>query len=57
MKARCSEFVEFLPCLPVWLLGHNNKAVHRTYAKRAQVLLPTLEDYEKRHESHALPKM
>lgn len=27
-------------------LGHNSKAVHRTYAKRAQVLLPTLEDYE-----------
>ena len=29
-------------------LGHNSKAVHRTYAKRAQVLLPTLEDYELR---------
>jgi len=29
-------------------LGHNSKAVHRTYAKRAQVLLPTLEDYEER---------
>lgn len=29
-------------------LGHNSKAVHRTYAKRAQVLLPTLEDYEQR---------
>jgi hypothetical protein len=31
-------------------LGHNSKAVHRTYAKRAQVLLPTLEDYEKKAE-------
>ena len=31
-------------------LGHNSKAVHRTYAKRAQVLLPTLEDYEKKTE-------
>ena len=27
-------------------LGHNSKAVHRTYAKRAPVLLPLLEDYE-----------
>lgn len=31
-------------------LGHNSKAVHRTYAKRALVLLPTLEDYEKQTE-------
>lgn len=31
-------------------LGHNSKAVHRSYAKRAQVLLPTLEDYEKKTE-------
>jgi hypothetical protein len=29
-------------------LGHNSKAVHRTYARRAQVLLPPLEDYEKK---------
>ena len=29
-------------------LGHNSQAVHRSYAKRAQVLLPTLEDYEKK---------
>jgi integrase len=28
-------------------LGHNSKAVHRAYAKRAQVQLPALEDYEK----------
>ena len=28
-------------------LGHNSKAVHRAYAKRAQVTLPPLEDYEK----------
>lgn len=27
-------------------LGHNSKAVHRAYAKKAQVLIPTLEDYE-----------
>ncbi len=30
-------------------LGHNSKAVHRSYAKRAQVLLPPLEDYEKKN--------
>jgi hypothetical protein len=29
-------------------LGHNSQAVHRTYARRAQVLLPPLEDYEKK---------
>jgi hypothetical protein len=28
-------------------LGHNSKAVHRAYAKRAQVRLPPLEDYER----------
>ncbi len=27
-------------------LGHNSKAVHRAYAKKAQVVLPALEDYE-----------
>jgi hypothetical protein len=28
-------------------LGHNSKAVHRAYARRAHVQLPPLEDYEK----------
>jgi integrase len=28
-------------------LGHNSKAVHRAYAKRARVRIPSLEDYEK----------
>lgn len=27
-------------------LGHNSKAVHRAYAKKAQVKLPALEDFE-----------
>ena len=27
-------------------LGHQSKAVHRAYAKKAQVAIPTLEDYE-----------
>jgi integrase len=29
-------------------LGHNSKAVHRAYARNAQVVIPALEDYEKR---------
>lgn len=29
-------------------LGHNSKAVHRAYAKNAQVVLPSLEEFEKR---------
>jgi integrase len=29
-------------------LGHSSKAVHRAYAKKAQVVIPPLEEYEKR---------
>jgi integrase len=29
-------------------LGHNSKAVHRSYAKKAQVVLPPLEEYEQK---------
>jgi len=28
--------------------GHNSKALHRANAKRAQVTLPPLDDYEER---------
>src|SRR5271156_1248730 len=28
-------------------LGHNSTAVHRAYARKAKVIIPTLEDYEK----------
>lgn len=28
-------------------LGHNSKAVHRAYGKKAQVTLPSLDDYER----------
>jgi integrase len=31
-------------------LGHNSKAVHRAYARKAQVLLPALEDYEREQQ-------
>jgi integrase len=34
-------------------LGHNSKAVHRAYAKRALMKIPSLEDYEKRNEPPA----
>ena len=29
-------------------LGHNRKAVHRAYAKRTLMKIPSLEDYEHR---------
>jgi hypothetical protein len=29
-------------------LGHNSKAVHRAYARRAIIKIPSLEDYQKR---------
>jgi hypothetical protein len=31
-------------------LGHNSKAVHRAYAKRAEVVIPPLENYEMEFE-------
>jgi len=30
-------------------LGHNSKAVHQAYAKHAQVKIPSLEEYERKH--------
>jgi len=27
-------------------LGHNSKAIHRAYAKHAQIIVPSLEEYE-----------
>lgn len=37
-------------------LGHNSKAVHRAYARQAQVALPPLEDYERlRTEGKVIP--
>ena len=29
-------------------LGHNSKAIHRAYAKKAIIIAPSLEDYEGR---------
>ena len=37
-------------------LGHNSKAVHRAYAKRALVKIPSLEEYEKnRAQENIIP--
>lgn len=36
-------------------LGHNSKAVHIAYAKRAQVTVASLEDYEENAAKSALP--
>lgn len=29
-------------------LGHNSKAIHRAYAKKAEIVVPSLEDYERK---------
>jgi hypothetical protein len=36
-------------------LGHNSKAVHRAYAKRALMRIPSLEDYERKAGGAAMP--
>ena len=36
-------------------LGHNSKAVHRAYAKRALMKIPSLKDYEQRAAVKAEP--
>jgi integrase len=36
-------------------LGHNSKAVHRAYAKKALMKIPSLEEYEKQAELKTVP--
>ena len=36
-------------------LGHNSKAVHRACAKKAQVTLPPLEEYERERTQKVVP--
>jgi hypothetical protein len=36
-------------------LGHNSKAAHRAYAKRALMKIPSLEDYERKAEGAVIP--
>src|SRR5260370_41514397 len=38
-------------------LGHNSKAVHRAYARKAQVELPSLSEYERRRAMFAEGKV
>jgi integrase len=38
-------------------LGHNCKAVHRTYAKHAEVTVPSLDDWEKEWEKNSQSKL
>ncbi|HTI73222.1 MAG TPA: tyrosine-type recombinase/integrase [Candidatus Limnocylindria bacterium] len=36
-------------------LGHNSKAIHRAYARKAQVVLPALEDFERKMQPALVP--
>jgi len=44
-RAKCAGYPERFAQAA---LGHNSKAVHRAYAKRALVKIPSLDDYEER---------
>ncbi len=35
-------------------LGHNSKAVHRAYARKAKVIIPTLESFEQNEEARKI---
>ena len=37
-------------------LGHNSKAIHRAYAKKAQIIVPSLEDYEQKTANDHRPQ-
>ncbi len=37
-------------------LGHNSKAIHRAYAKHAQIIVPSLEEYEMKAAAATLQK-
>jgi hypothetical protein len=32
-------------------LGHGSKAIHRAYAKKALIIVPSLDDYERKAAS------
>ena len=36
-------------------LGHGSKAIHRAYAKKAQIIVPSLEDYEQKAAAKTAP--
>ena len=45
--AECAKIAGYPERFAQEALGHNSKAVHRAYAKRALVKIPSLEEYEK----------
>jgi integrase len=47
-RAKCAGYPERFAQAA---LGHNSKAVHRAYAKRALVKIPSLDDYEKQQKA------
>ena len=53
-RAKCAGYPERFAQAA---LGHNSKAVHRAYAKRALVKIPSLEDYERAATAKAEPAM
>jgi hypothetical protein len=50
-RAKCCGFPERFA---QEALGHTSDAVHRAYARKAQVIIPSMEDYEKRPEAPIL---
>lgn len=38
-------------------LGHNSQAVHRAYARRAQVILPSMEEYERKTHAASILRL
>jgi integrase len=44
-RAKCAGYPERFAQMA---LGHNSRAIHRAYAKKAQVVLPPLEEYEQK---------
>ena len=55
MKTRIQKLIIALAWLALPMLVHNSKAVHRAYAKRALMKIPSLEDYEQRAAVHVDP--
>jgi hypothetical protein len=50
---RCDKGDQFPERFAQQALGHNSKAVHRAYAKHAEVTVPSLDDWEKEWEKNS----
>jgi integrase len=51
-RAKCAGYPERFA---MQNLGQGSKAVHRAYSKKAQVKIPPLEEYERKHEEKLVP--